>query len=116
MASHTQRRLMFSEPDEPVRVPRVGDRARVIFRASRYLGVVGTVRKIEQVTRYAILDMPKGTELRLENIKNNLVLSRLKPTARNEYKGDPQWFPLTWLVKVEKADDAEPTPDERKHT
>ena len=100
MSSPIQPKLPFEEPKEAPGLLRVGDLARVSCSVSHYHGITGEISRIQALTAYAIVDMPKGTELRIENIKQNLILSRLKPSARKRFKGDPQWFPMNWLVKV----------------
>ncbi len=81
---------------------KVGDVVRISCQHSKYDGIVGTIFEIQKASRYAIVDMPKGTERRIENIRENRILARMKPSPKKKRpKGDPQWFPLRWL---------EPTP------
>jgi len=103
MSSPIQPQLPFGEPKEAPGPLRFGDLARVSCSVSHYHGIIGEISEIQPLTDYAILDMPKGTELRIENIERNLILLRLKPTARRRFKGDPQWFAMKWLVKVGTA-------------
>ena len=92
---------------------KVRDVVRVNCRVSRYNGVEGEVFHIEEKSQYAIVDMPKGTELQMEGIEQNRIIEgmkqaekkRKKPLARWP-KGDPQWFPLEWLVVVVGAEDS----------
>lgn len=77
-----------------------GALVRITCRVSKYYKVVGTVYEIQQHTRYAIVDMPKGTEHQLERILHNSILQGLRnrkiPPAVWP-QGDPQWFPVEWL-------------------
>jgi hypothetical protein len=90
---------------------KIGDVVRISFRHSKYNGVVGLVFEIQASTEYAMVDMPKGTEERIERIHQNTILqqmeqserSRKTPSMRRWPKGDPQWFPLRWLT-VEPAE------------
>ncbi len=86
-----------------------GDSVRINCAASKYYGVIGLIFGIQESSGYAIVDMPKGTELRIEGIQANAMLvemeaaekTRKKPRRPEEWpKGDPQWFPIEWLVTV----------------
>ena len=86
----------------------VGDIVRINCRSSRYDGIVGEIFEIQEISRYAIVDMPKGTQLRAEGITENLILARMKLSERTRKtaverwpKGDPQWFPMEWLTVVD---------------
>jgi hypothetical protein len=96
----------MDEPAIPATV-KVGDFVRITCPASHYHGVVGEVYEIQEPTQYAVVDMPKGTELMLENITENKILKEMKRAAKTRKtpikrmpKGDPQWFPLRWLEPV----------------
>jgi hypothetical protein len=68
---------------------------------------VGEIFEIEESSRYAMVDMPKGTEFRIESIQPNVIIERMMQSERTRKtpierwpKGDPQWFPLEWLTVV----------------
>jgi hypothetical protein len=92
---------------------KTGDVVRIACRHSKYNGVVGVVFEIQPATEYAIVDMPKSTEERIERIHQNTILQQMEqseklrksPSNRRWPKGDPQWFPLRWL----SAEPAEPS-------
>ncbi len=88
----------------------VGDRVKIRCGASKYHGVVGEVFQIERESEYAMVDMPKGTELALEGIRVNKILEQMKQSERTRKTpmerwptGDPQWFPMRWLIGIEAA-------------
>lgn len=87
---------------------KVGDRVSIHCRNSAYDGIVGIVYEIQQQSRYAIVLLPVGTERRIEMIGANTIRAQ---RAGSEKKapippGDPQWFPLEWLVL--ENDDTKP--------
>ncbi len=83
---------------------RVGQTVRITCEVSRYDGVIGTVFSIDEVSLYAIVEMPEGTGLRLESIKENRILKGLKKNSKKRRpRGDPQSFPIGWLVPIEPA-------------
>lgn len=68
---------------------------------------MGEIFEIEESSRYAMVDTPKGTELRIESIRPNVIIERMMQSERTRRtpierwpKGDPQWFPLEWLAVV----------------
>jgi len=76
------------------------DRVRIECASSAYNGIAGVVHEIQESSRYAIVLLPAGTELRVEKIEQNAIRTQ---RAASEKKnpippGDPQWFPLEWLV------------------
>lgn len=77
----------------------VGMHVKITCRASKYFGEVGFIHEIQESTRYAMVDLPKGTERRIEGIVTNRILQQRKK-KKNKPKGDPQWFPLNWLEVV----------------
>ena len=84
---------------------RENETVQIVCKPSSYNGVVGTVYEIQKSSRYAIVLMPEGTERRLEGIQTNSIRTQ---RAMSEKKnpippGDPQWFPLEWLVPIGKA-------------
>jgi hypothetical protein len=90
--------------------PKVLDIVRINCRVSKYDGVEGEVLHIQERSRYAIVDMPKGTQLRAEGILENAIIARMKRSEKKRKnpiqrwpKGDPQWFPLDWLAVVVEA-------------
>ena len=89
---------------------KVGDFVRITCPASHYHGVTGEVYELQESTQYAIVDMPKGTEMRAEGIQENAILRQMKLGAKKRKtkvnrspKGDPQWFPVRWLEPVDPA-------------
>lgn len=83
----------------------VGDRVAINCPVSKYHGIVGEVFQVEESSRYVMVDMPKGTEFRLEGIEVNKILQQMKAANRKATKkrarwpkGDPQWFPVEWIV------------------
>jgi hypothetical protein len=89
------------------------DVVRITSRASKYNGIEGEVFLVDDESHYAIVDMPKGTELRLEGIADNTIIARMKRAEKKRItplarwpSGDPQWFPLEWLHVVVEAKDA----------
>jgi hypothetical protein len=75
---------------------------------SKYNGVVGEVFEVEESSQYATVDMPKGTEYRLERIQTNVIIEEMKRREKTRKtpitrwpKGDPQWFPLRWLTVLQ---------------
>lgn len=87
---------------------KIGDVVRIECLASKYNGVVGDVYDVQESTDYAIVDMPKGTEQRIERILENTILQRMRQAEKSRKtpiprwpKGDPQWFPLRWLAVVQ---------------
>ncbi len=90
---------------------KIGDVVKINCRPSKYDGVVGEVYKIQKSSQYAIVDMPKGTEYRIEGFRENAIMAEMKRSdkkrktpRRRRPKGDPEWFPLSWLVPVESAE------------
>ena len=74
----------------------VGDRVTIDLKVSAYHGVPGVVIEIDAVASYAVVCLPKGTELRLEGISKNKILSEVKTRKRREQRwghlqpvGDP---------------------------
>ena len=89
---------------------KVGDVVRIWCRVSKYDGVEGEVFHVQESSRYAIVDMPRGTEQRAEGILENKIIARMKQSEKKRKtpfarwpKGDPQWFPLEWLSVVIEA-------------
>ena len=87
---------------------RVADLVQINCKHSKYNGVMGEVFAIQQSSRYAVVDMPKGTEARLERITQNAIMERMKRAEKTRKtpfsrwpQGDPQWFPMEWLTVVE---------------
>jgi hypothetical protein len=86
----------------------VGDLVRISFPGSKYCGVVGSVWDLSETSDYVVVDMPKGTELRLERIANNSILAELarrKNPHPRPPEGDPQWFPERWLELTQERPD-----------
>ena len=88
----------------------VGERVRIVSPVSVYQGIEGDVVEIQESTGHATVDVPRGTEERIEGIKQNSILRTRKPSQSNGSggrkpipKGDPQWFPMRWL-RVADAD------------
>ena len=88
----------------------IGDRVRIGCRASKYNSVEGEIFKVQDNSRYAVVDMPSGTEYKLERIETNAIIERMKASEKKRKtpiarwpKGDPQWFPLEWLVLVKRG-------------
>lgn len=89
---------------------KVGDRVRIRCRVSKYDGVEGEVFHLQESSRYAVVDMPRGTEQRAEGIPENKIIARMKQSEKKRKtpfarwpKGDPQWFPFEWLSVVIEA-------------
>ena len=87
---------------------KIGDLVRINCPPSHYHGVVGEIYDIQESTEYAIVDLPKGTEERLEHITQNVIIEQMKRSEKarktpilRRPKGDPQWFPLRWLVAAD---------------
>ena len=57
---------------------RIGDMVRINCLQSKYDSVVGEVFEIQESSEYAIVDMPKGTEERLERIHENTILNQMR--------------------------------------
>jgi hypothetical protein len=88
----------------------VGDVVRIACVHSKYHGIVGEIFKLQNTSRYAVVDMPKGTEWRLERIAENAIIAEMKRLEKTRKtpvdrwpQGDPQWFPHEWLIVVQKA-------------
>jgi hypothetical protein len=84
---------------------KVYDSVRLDSPVSKYYGIMGQIFEIQRASRYAVIDMPKGTEKAAEGIVHNSFLLELKRSLKDRKKpltrwpkGDPQWFPLEWLV------------------
>ncbi len=84
---------------------RIGDVVRITCPHSKYDGVIGEVFVIQESSEYAMVDMPRGTELRIERIRENTILCQMRQSLKARKtpisrwpKGDPQWFPLRWLT------------------
>ncbi len=76
---------------------------------SKYHGIVGEIFEIQESTRYAVVDMPKGTEARIEHFHQNAIIEDMKRRERDRKtpfprwpKGDPEWFPMSWLVPCQR--------------
>ncbi len=87
---------------------KIGDIVRIDCVHSKYHGIVGEVFEIQESTGYAIVDMPKGTEERIERLRENAIIEDMKRREKERKtpierwpKGDPEWFPLRWLVVME---------------
>ena len=85
---------------------RLGDVVRINCPQSKYNGIVGEVFEIQDSSEYAVVDMPKGTEARIERIEQNKIVEQMKQNEKTRKtpiarwpKGDPQWFPLRWLAE-----------------
>ena len=83
----------------------IGDVVRINCAVSRYHGVEGTVYAIQASSGYVMVDMPKGTEKRIESIAENRILKALKRERKRKNRpeppaGDPQWFPALWLQVI----------------
>lgn len=83
----------------------IGDQIVITCQSSAYNGVEGVVHGIQQVSRYAMVILPEGTERKLEGIASNVI--RTQRAASEKKKplppGDPQWFPLEWLAPAPPA-------------
>lgn len=86
---------------------KIGDLVRISSPVSKYKDVTGEIFSIQQSTDYAVVDMPKGTELARERIEKNSIIENMK-RRKNPPKrwpnGDPQWFPMWWLVVVKESE------------
>ena len=80
------------------------DQVRIRCGSSAYNGVVGMVYEIQPASRYAIVLMPPGTERGLEGIESNMIRTQRSASEKKNPipPGDPQWFPMEWLVKTEQ--------------
>jgi hypothetical protein len=88
----------------------VGDVVRIDCTDSKYDGIIGEIFRIQESSEYAIVDIPKGTEKRLERIAENAIIEELKrrKTPPDRWpNGDPQWFPLTWLTIIQPSTPSE---------
>lgn len=87
---------------------KIGDIVRINCPVSKYNGVTGEVFAIQESSGYAVVDMPKGTELALEKIEKNTIIEQMtrsrKTPSKRCPKGDPQWFPKWWLVVVRESE------------
>jgi hypothetical protein len=87
---------------------KIGDLVVIDRRVSKYNGVTGEIYAIQESTGYAVVDMPKGTELALEKIAKNVILEQMKRSRKvpppRPPSGDPQWFPITWLAVVRESE------------
>ena len=88
-----------------------GDVVRIDCSVSKYYGIEGEVLSIQSKTQYAIVDMPKGSEKRIEGIAVNKIIAKMEQQRKKRKtpfprwpKGDPQWFPIEWLTVVVEAD------------
>jgi hypothetical protein len=93
---------------------KVGDTVTITCPRSKYKGVVGEIFEIQQSSDYAIVDTPKGTEERIERIHENSIVAGMLQSEKTRKtpilrwpKGDPQWFPLRWLVVTKPAEAAD---------
>lgn len=91
----------------------IGDVVRIDCPQSKYNGVIGEIYNIQDSTEYAIVDMPAGTELRIERIRENTILRQMRQSEKDRKtsitrwpKGDPQWFPLRWLTLLKSSQTA----------
>jgi hypothetical protein len=87
---------------------RIGDMVRINCVHSKYNAVIGEVFEIRESIGYAMIDMPIGTEMRAERIRENAIMRQMlqsektrKTPVRRLPKGEPQWFPLSWLTLVQ---------------
>jgi hypothetical protein len=86
---------------------RIGDLVRIDSPVSKYNGVTGEIFAIQESSGYAVVDMPKGTELVLEKIEKNTIIEQMKKRKTPPKRlpnGDPQWFPMRWLVVVRESE------------
>lgn len=88
---------------EPLPV-KIYDSVSIDCSISKYHGVIGEVFRVERLSRYAMIDMPKGTEMRAEGIGANTIVEQMRQSETTRKtpitrwpRGDPQWFPLEWL-------------------
>jgi hypothetical protein len=82
---------------------RAGDLVIISCRSSKYFGIVAPVFEIEADSGYVMLDLPRGTEKRLEGIAHNTLFVQRKKWKGIKPKGDPQWFPPEWLSMAKPA-------------
>jgi hypothetical protein len=90
---------------------KVGDVVRIDCPASKYGGLEGEVFSIQSKSQYAIVDLPKGSEKRIEDIAVNKIVAKMEQQRKKRRapfprwpKGDPQWFPIEWLTVVVETD------------
>ena len=88
----------------------VGDVVRITCVHSKYRGLLGKIFKLQGTSRYAMVDLPKGSEWRLERIAENAIVAEMKRAAKTRKtridrwpEGDPQWFPREWLIVVQEG-------------
>ena len=88
----------------------IGDMVRIDCASSKYNGVIGSVFEIQGTTDYAIVEMPRGTELRIERLQENAIVKEMRQSEKTRKKpitrwpkGDPEWFPIRWLTVVQAA-------------
>jgi hypothetical protein len=94
---------------------KIGDVVRIDCTDSRYNGVTGEIFAIQESSGYAVVDMPKGTELALEKIEKNKINEQITRNRKTPPKrcpnGDPQWFPMRWLVVLRESKSNAPDND-----
>jgi hypothetical protein len=76
---------------------------RIDCNASVYNGLVGSVHEVQPTSKYAIVLLPEGTEERVEGIVDNVIRLQRRKAKVPLPPGDPQWFPLEWLVVIDGA-------------
>jgi hypothetical protein len=83
---------------------KLDDSVRINCPASKYHDVTGKVFFIQTRTQYVIVDMPPGTERQREGLRSNAIVEKMGRSAKTRKKpfkrwpkGDPEWFPVTWL-------------------
>ena len=82
---------------------KIADQVCITCKPSVYDGIVGVIYEIQASSGYAMVLMPEGTELRLEGIKENAIRAQRSISEKRKPipAGDPQWFPLKWLIPVD---------------
>ena len=86
---------------------KIGDLVTISCPVSKYKGVTGEIFAIQQSSGYAVVDMPKGTELAREKIERNTIIEQMKrrkTPPKRWPNGDPQWFPMWWLAVVRESE------------
>jgi hypothetical protein len=80
---------------------KMGDLVQINCKVSKYHGVMGESFAVQHSTQYAIVDMPKGTEARIERLLENAIIEKMKRAEKTRKapfsrwpKGDPEWLPL----------------------
>jgi hypothetical protein len=86
---------------------KIGDLVRINSPVSKYNGSIGEIFAIQLPSGYAVVDMPKGTELAIEKIEKNTIIEQMTRSRKTPSKrcpnGDPQWFPMWWLEVVRES-------------